>query len=418
MGFITSLAAGLGFLLSAETLIIVGNGMGLGGVWFAVFILAGAGAHLPGAFTLFANPAGPWIETDLPQRTLGRTAAVVFPLSSRLAVAVVASTGLLATAGFVFNEVFVYWFPNFLFAFLLLGLVLAVNLAGRRVWRGFQVIAVIMTLAGLAVLVIAGLMSSPATTAVQPQATGAGLWTRMALSAVLLPVGYDLALFAYSPSSGQRLKSPAAAVLLGSLVFVLWGLVSMRWVDQASLAETTIPYTLAARAILGQEGRLIIGLVILCGVAGAVNTLFGGVSRMTAGMSAAGLLPAFLGEKRLNGRIPVLLLGGGTSAMLLLGMAGSPHLDAYLRGGLILWLIHYAVLHLAAFLGERRDTSRTMGRRVHIAGGLIMALVALGLLVSDEEREVIALFMIVVICSALILWLLWSGLACNRDQGQ
>lgn len=74
------------------------------------------------------------------QKNLGNWAALLLPLSSRLSLTLVAATGLVATAGFVFNEVFVYWFPNFLFAYLLLGLILIVNLLGRVVWGRFQLL--------------------------------------------------------------------------------------------------------------------------------------------------------------------------------------------------------------------------------------------------------------------------------------
>ncbi len=416
MGFITSPAVGLGVLFSAETLILIGNGMGLG-AWFPIYLLIGAGLHLLGAFTFFAHPSGPRNEINLLQSSLGSTAAVVFLLASRVSVALTASTGLVVTAGFIFNEVFVYWFPNFLFAFLILGLVLAVNIAGIRIWQGFQFLTALVTLAGLAVLIITGLVLSPPEIAVRPLAIETASWTRMALSAVLVPIGYELAIFA-DGSSREKRQSPAAAVLLGCVVLLLWGIVSMRWVDRASLAQTTIPYTLAARAVLGEEGRIIIGIVIVSGVAGAVNALFGGVSRMIAVMSAAGLMPALPGERRLHGRTPVLLMGGGTAVMLLLGVAGSPYLAAYLRGGLILWLIHYAVLHLAAFLTGRRGASHRVGGMAHISGGVVMILVASALLIFDEERGVIALFMIVVICAALILQVLWSGLAHYRVRGR
>jgi L-asparagine transporter-like permease len=207
-------------------------------------------------------------------------------------------------------------------------------------------------------------------------------------------------------------------VLLGSFVLVLWGFVSLRWVDAARLAETTIPYTVAARAILGQEGRIIMGIVIISGVAGAVNSLFGGVSRMIAGMSEAGLAPAFLGKTRFGGRVPVLLLGAATAAMLLSGMAGSDHLNGFLRGALILWLMHYAVLHSAAFLSGRRDDSSPLRRMANLLGALILALAALGLWVLGEERQVMAVFMFIVVGAVLILGLLWTGLARNRDQGR
>jgi amino acid transporter len=161
MGFSASLAAGLGIILSAQTLILLGNGVGQAGIWFLIFLIAGAALHLLGAFTIFADISSPRGETRFLQKNLGKWAALLLPLSSRLSLTLVATTGLVVTAGFVFNEVFVYWFPNFLFAYLLLGLILIVNLLGRVAWGRFQIFVILVTLLGLIALIIAGLFLSP-----------------------------------------------------------------------------------------------------------------------------------------------------------------------------------------------------------------------------------------------------------------
>ncbi|PKN23745.1 MAG: hypothetical protein CVU64_23785 [Deltaproteobacteria bacterium HGW-Deltaproteobacteria-21] len=71
MGFSTSLAAGLGIVLSAETLILLGNGVGQAGIWFLIFLIAGAALHLLGAFTIFADISGSRGETRFLQKISG-----------------------------------------------------------------------------------------------------------------------------------------------------------------------------------------------------------------------------------------------------------------------------------------------------------------------------------------------------------
>jgi len=418
MDRLVSLAAGLGFILSAETLVLLGNGSGRGGIGFMALILAASALHLWVALTVFSRPAGPEHEVGLLKQALGGAAAVILPLASRAATAVMMATGLLATAGFVFNEVFVYWFPNFLFAFLILGLILFVNLAGKGLWRVFQLLVVLTALAGLAVLVIAGIFSAQQPAEASTTSLGAGAWLQLGFSAVLVLVGYDLALFSSDTLSGKIVRSPAGAVLLGGLVLILWGGVSQHWVPSGDLAETTIPYTVAARAILGQGGRVIMGIVILAGTGGAVNAAFGGVTRMITGMSNAGLLPVFLGNKRFKGRIPVLLLTAASAILLFSGMAGSSHFDAYLRGGLILWLIHYAALLYGKFIMGLRTDPLCPAGVIHGVGGLMLGGVATGLLLTAENTGVTAAFMVVVAGAVLILILLWNGLNRTRNSGQ
>jgi hypothetical protein len=57
---------------------------------------------------------------------------VIFSIVSRVLAAVFLATATLVASGFVFNEVFAQHFPNFAFAFLMLGTLLAINLYSRK----------------------------------------------------------------------------------------------------------------------------------------------------------------------------------------------------------------------------------------------------------------------------------------------
>lgn len=62
--------------------------------------------------------------------------AAAMALTGRIPVFLFASTAMLVSAGFAFNEIFVYWFPNFLFASLLLALICGLHLFHEKavVW--------------------------------------------------------------------------------------------------------------------------------------------------------------------------------------------------------------------------------------------------------------------------------------------
>lgn len=411
MSPIVFLATGLGLFLSAESLVVLGNGVGRTGAYFLVGVVFAAGIHLLGAYHLFGRFSGPEDEIGLLRQTLGPTTALAAPIAARVSVTIVVATALLARAGYVFSEVFVFGFPNFLFTFLFLALITAVNLAGRNMWQGFQVAAMLATVGGLVALIVAGSLLTPPPAAALPQPAAALKWPAAVFYALLLPIGYDLALLAAAKGAAPSPRGPVVVIVSGVLLLILWGMVSLRWVPQAGLAETTIPFTVAARTMLGQEGRIIMGAVILGGVGAAVNALFGGVSRMLQAMSGAGLLPAVMGAGRFKGRLPVLLLAAATTAMLLAGMAGSEHLVVYLRAGLIVWLLHYALLHLAAFISARHDRFALARRAAHALGGLMLGLVGALLLATASEVTVSLTFVSLVIGSGLALgWLFtrWS----------
>ena len=111
-------------------------------------------------------------------------------------------------------------------------------------------------------------------------------------------VGFDLAGLA----SGGRDQQPfnvakpmAAAVILSGIVLSLWGLVSYIYVPPQRLADTSVPYSLAAREVLGWTGRKIMGLVVLAATCGVVNALLWGVARMIIAIAVPCPLPSFFG---------------------------------------------------------------------------------------------------------------------------
>ena len=160
LALIIPLTIAIGVMLSPESLVTVGNGMGSVGVFFVAFIfLAMLGhflnVHSYGELSGLHSRAE---ETSVLKEAFGFLPAVLLPLSSKAMFLICASTGILATAGYVFNEVFVYWFPNLGFSFCLLCFLLVINLLSRKVAAVAQIIFVSVALLGLAFLVFVGLV--------------------------------------------------------------------------------------------------------------------------------------------------------------------------------------------------------------------------------------------------------------------
>jgi hypothetical protein len=69
-----------------------------------------------------------------------------------------------------------------------------------------------------------------------------------------------------------------AAFIACFAIFWLWGYISLHFVLSERLADSTVPHSIAARAISGENGRKIMGAAILTGSFASVNTLLAGVS--------------------------------------------------------------------------------------------------------------------------------------------
>ena len=414
------LAFALGVMLSPDTLILLGNTLGREGYAALSGLLIAGGLHVLTAWTygrLGLHPTASAGESRFLADAYGPLMATVLPLCARVVYTVAAATGILAIAGYVFNEVFVYWFPNLGLSFCLLGMVVGLSLAGPRVATLAQLSYVILALGGLLCLSAMGLFGCrPVPSGFEVTAASSFVTVRSLLAGLVLFVGFELALFttpstAGTPSPPGRLM--ALSLVLAALVFSGWGIASIRCVASTSLAESTVPHMVTARAIGGDRGRAVMGVVVLAGTCATVHTILRAGSHMLAGMATHGLLPAWLGWRQ--ARPALLVLAAGPAVMLAMGMAGEPETEVYTRAGVLFWLLLYAAMHLAVFMGLSHQTFRTAWHwsispvGVALLGLGTLGLGVLGLVWSDHEATHLVAFMVCAGATASGLSLAWLG---------
>jgi len=401
---VASTAIAIGLMLSPESLARLGNGMGSSGSDFALALVVAAllqtvmAMRHGNALASFSPLIG---EIEVMEKSLGWWLAVALPICSRVVTAICLSTAVLATAGFVFNEVFLYWFPNFAFAFLLLAFLVLINLLSPGSAKGLQVFFVLLSLGGLALLSLAQFAMNFPASVIQRPGNGSLDWGVLFWALVLF-TGFDLAGFARggkSSSPTSLTASMVAGICIAALVLCAWGLASSAAVPLPKLRETTVPHMLAARQILGEQGRWIMGSVVLAGTCASVNALILSGAQMIAVMSKKGLLPDFLGSGQGRATVPVILIGAMISLMLAAGMAGDPRLDVYVRAGLLFWLLQYAGFHyslLAAGMKPVRSGGRSLVSqgisRVSILALVLYVSTFLVLIWTDADRSFLLCF--------------------------
>jgi amino acid transporter len=419
MQAVVFLAFALGVMLSPDTLILLGNTLGHEGRAALSGLLVAGALHVLTVRAygrLGLHPAAREGESRVLHAAFGPLVATVLPLCARIIYTVAAATGILAIAGYVFNEVFVYWFPNLGFSLCLLGMVVGLNLAGSRVATLAQLSYVALALGGVLGLAVLGLLGVGQAPSMSEVTSSSFVTVRSLLAGLLLFVGFELALFT-TPYTARVTSPPgrlmALSIVLAALVWCCWGVVSMRVVAPARLAESTVPHMVAARAIGGASGRVMMGVVVLAGTCAAVHALLSAGSHMLAGMAGHGLLPAWLGWRQ--ARPALLVLAAGPAMMLAMGMAGEPETEVYTRAGVLFWLLLYAAMHLAVLMALRRQTPQTVrGWGTAPAVVSLLCLVALGLGVLglvwiDHEATHLVVFMGCAGASVSALSLAWLG---------
>jgi amino acid transporter len=423
------IAIAMGLLLSPGSLTILGNNMGIAGAFFLVVMLTGLVVYLFTALAygeiLSACP-GPDGETRFIKESLGSLPAIVLPLCSRVLFTICAATGILAGAGYAFNEIFILWFPNLGFSFCLLGFLLLINALGPRVSSRAQIFFAAMAFLGLLLLSIVGLLhlgkAPPTIEASNPHPLH---MSRVILFGLVLFVGFDLAIFTKvtnGPHSMKLIRSMILGIVLAAIILALWGLVSFKYVSPSKLADTTIPHMLAARQIMGQNGRFIMGLVVLAGSSAAVNALLMAVSRMISGMAKQGLLPAFLSLRPKRVPIALILLVLGVAVMMATGMAGKPEIETYMKAAIWFWLLHYATIHVSVLTMRWRNPGRFhpfqpfISPVIPIVGALTLLMGLAGLFLTIPEGALILKFILVVLLTISIFAFLFIRMTHRKES--
>ena len=402
--FVTATAMCLGWMISPDVLVRLGNGVGTDRTLFLA-ALALAVLLTARGMALIRHPQlrrdGRCSRTGLLVQGIGRLPAASLILASRLTTALLLPTGLLVAAGFAFNEIFLYWFPNFGFAFLLLALITLIHLSGARLAAAIQPILAGLCLVCLLILCLAGL-GGPASNRPVSMDVGFSLTPEVAAGALLLFLGTDSS----PPARARDSRVPGFASLFLCLVlFVLWAMVSLQYAEGARLADTTIPHLIVAREILGEPGRVLMGCIIISGSCAAVNALFQLTLDSLAELAERGLLPGHRPDQ-LRRRRYVLILALAIGGLMLGGLAGHDIIESYIQASLLLWFLLFAMFCLAA--GRILQRNGIPGAwHGHALAALFIALIA-AITAFHQESALIIRFQLLTLMAAAGATLFWQ----------
>ncbi len=390
---------GMGLILSPLNLAALGNAAGLTGSYFPIVLLSVLAVHLLTAQSYQALfDAGPGEGREASPDTPRADPFLTLLLGSRLSLAITAVPLILVSAGFIFNELFLYWFPNFGFAYGMLIILLLLNLLGEKSVLRTQFFLVGIAFVGIWLISTIGLWSVFFTPeAVKHSNPESGPAFPGIATALLIFVGFDLThsnRYGESRSFSRFPFRMATVLVVSGLSFLLWGIVSLLHVSASDLVETTVAHIVAARNILGEPGTRIMGVVVLAGSGAAVNALFFSIPRLLAGLPDGENKPASAKQAKPKA-IFLILLGGLIALVMALGLAGEPELEVALKAALLLWLTQNAFVHLLVLIRKRRDRMKTAFSRTAPLTGLVLLTVGLVGIIREENQTflLISLFL-------------------------
>lgn len=411
--FLLAVSFSMGWMLSPDVQVRLGNGIGQNRTLFLAALAASAVLSAL-VVSVIRHPKlaveGRHTQTGLLVQGLGKVPATSLILSTRLSCLFLPSTGLLVAAGFAFNEIFVYSFPNFGFAFVLLTLITALQIAGERIAGYVQIFFTAIMLGSMALLCLAGI-SGPISANPVSADVGFSISAHSMIGSLLLFLGYDYVLSRKGlhdtgPSHLPALIPAVAALFTGLLLFLFWSMLMFQYVATDTLSDSTIPHLVTARAIWGNTGRYLIGIAIISGVCASVNALFSLTLNNIAELARRHLLPGHpAGElKRTRFALVFALIIG---ALMLGGLAGYQILEIYIQTALLLWLLMVGAECIAAGRMLHKLHSDKAWRGFGLGAGLLLA--AVYLIFSDIHSFTVVRFTLVAFLVTAGVSALWNA---------
>jgi hypothetical protein len=340
----------MGFMISPMSLEILGNSVGSVGylLFWSLLLCAIINLWTAQLYTRFHHPA---VSAESNKNSKNDSFGILptFQIASQVPFSIGASTLILATTGYAFNEIFFYWFPNLLFSVCFLILIVVVNLINRSVTRGFQALAVSLFVGSMLLLLILGVFNwEKADLENQSMAHMPYLEWRPMLLVFWLFMAAELSIYQDKvlQNSHAFKSSLIMAFFACFVIFLLWGYTSLNFASPERLAESTVPHSLVARAISGENGRKILGIAIFAGSFASVNTLLAGVASVEASMAGSRQIFSMLNRKVLGSNLAMMILFIGILCMLLTGMAGKEITKTLTYSAFYIWLISYAGFNL------------------------------------------------------------------------
>lgn len=288
------------------------------------------------------------------------------PQAGRLLTFIIFATSSLGLCGYAFNEVFLYWVPNLLFSCGLLGALFVLTLAPVRIFRLAIATCCALALVGILSITLTGLFSlgaasgtgaSPETVPFLPPPTALA-------AAFIVLAGIDLARFGNDAPHGPPVSMRMALVLAFTML-VNWLVVSGFFSGFERLSTTTLPHMSTARAVLGWDGRSLMGAVVILGSFAATGALLAGARGVVR--AALPTLPRWTSTAIPCVAVLVLFLGG---------YAGKSVIEDWLLAGYGLWFVGMGLVCIAALRRPDPD-ERARGRLVLLVVGAVGGLLGL-----------------------------------------
>ncbi len=301
MGLFHLTMYGVGLILGAGIYVLIGEAAGLAGnsMWVSfglgAVVAALAGLSYSELVALFPRAAAEYVfvKNAFKSRFVGFVIGWLTAITSM----VVGATVALGFGGYLAEFLGV---PVVVSAVLLLGALSLVNFVGIRYSAWMNTVLAIITIAGLALIIILGALAEPAGPIDYLESPG-GI-TGVVLAFVLIFFAYigfeDMANVAEEVRRPRKTLPRAIflSVIISAAIYILVAVSSVRVLNWQELAGSAAPLADVAARGLGPAGGATLGAIVLFATASTVLITLVAGARILYGMARNGSLPQVLGR--------------------------------------------------------------------------------------------------------------------------
>jgi amino acid transporter len=309
---------------------------------------------------------------------LGPWASIVSNISAYLITMIFATSVELSMCGIVLHDL-IPQIPAVAFSIAVIIALFTVNMFGVDIFAKVQNVTVILLIGSMACLGIIAALGLGAGTLIPPEAQSApaiqGTANVMSLAAVAfwLFIGVEFII-----PAAKDLKKPRRDVLLSMILalivlFVVQAVLGTgmtRYVSLDVLSAADMPHIIFAENLLGNAGRIWMGIITLLAGVTSLNTVLPSTGRILQGMAEENMVPKIF--RKLNAKnvpwVGMLLLIAVDMVLIATGYVNSSGLINMILAGSCFWLASYILTHLTVLVLRRRYPDAPRYKRFTLLG--------------------------------------------------
>lgn len=375
IGLPAGIATAVGIVVASSTLVMQGQGFGIGGPGFLIVMVLGMLSNLFVMFS-FAELSGMMPRAGslnhYTQAALGPFVAIVAVLAAYISPVIFALSVEASIPGIIVHDVFWDWMPARGFSVALVLIFVITNLRGIKWFSTIQIATAGTMIVSIAVVGVIGLLGLGSGT---PVASSLGPFNPLGWNVLsLIALGFWLFVGAeFVTALAEEIRKPRLYIPLsmffGLLIILvaggLYGLASLKYVAPDELANSTTPQVDMAAAMLGRTGQVWMSLASILASATTLNTVVCAIPRMIYGMAKNGQLPSILGKVNRHHvpSVATYLVALMVLVPLGMGVATADTFVSYVLAATLTWVIGYIVAHIDLIILRTRHPEVVGGFR-------------------------------------------------------